>query len=294
MRVKEFDGKKGIIMTNTEKKKPTFSDAALMEEHFSLIQNKAARALQGDFLGDLSWGCVVEALQSPIWLDACLGLHERVFLAGEQAGRQGLVKRDEDYFLNLLTGKEGVLFGAFVGVQLIGMVALRRHEGLGEALAKKTLTCPFGERGAEAPSFADSVQVIQSLCVDPVFTKQRVGCFLLEAALAEAGRLKNSTLFAQVAAHNKQSWLKFLSHGFGIVWQWKTNYSRFLLQRFTQEEKTARSLARGFVNASLAFCGPADGDDGLRKRIKDALPNRLYVFGENDPKTKKVERLILS
>lgn len=269
-----------------------FYDSALTEEHFSLIERKAARLRQGNLSGGLLWGCEVEILANPCWAGACLALHGAVREGLAVSERQALLPRDKAYFENLLSGRGGFLFGAFAGMEMVGLVALREEKTLAVALEKRILTCSFGPDGAEEPPREAWIQVVQSLCVHPDFARQKVSCFLLKAALAQASQRKGGVLFAQVAESNQTSWLQFMAHDFAIVGRWTAGHARYLLRHFTPEQRAKRRVSKRFDVAALEIERREKESALLSEALTEKLPLRLAAFWDRKESRKGQARIV--
>jgi len=179
----------------------------------------------------------VQILTESSWLEPLMSLHLQVRNEMPRAQSHYLLPKNLDYFRDLLAGKDGVIFGVFSKGCLVSSMAFVHAKSFATAHIDGKITCP-DPSGELAQFFGNgTVGVIQSLCVRNNYLGRGYSRALIDAGVAFCKEKTYSHLFAQVAAQNTLSWLRFLDHGFGIVASWKSGHRRFLLRWFPPAEK---------------------------------------------------------
>jgi len=176
-------------------------------------------------------------LSGASWLGSVLSLHLQVRSDLPRPQSHFLLPKTAEYFRKLLDGKGGVLFGLVSQNRLVGSMAVLRANSFEAARTGEILTCP-DPQGKISASFGEgAVAAVQSLCVKNNHFGRGYSRALIDAAIQWAQDNGCRHLFAQVAAQNTLSWLRFLDHDFAIVSAWKYGHRRFLLRRVSPEEK---------------------------------------------------------
>jgi GNAT superfamily N-acetyltransferase len=184
--------------------------------------------------------CNGRILTGSEWLDTVLALHNRVRAELPESRRHFLLPKTSDYFRALLEGKGGYLIGAFADDELVGSLALAINDSLASAHTTQRLTCPDANGHLAKTYGKGTVGVLQSMGVLSPFMGRGVSRALLQTALTKATRQGCAHVFAQIAAQNTLSWLRFMDRDFALIATWVSGHRRFLLRWLPPEEKTAR------------------------------------------------------
>lgn len=222
----------------------------------------------------------VKKLTGSKWLAPVVAVHERVRAEMPEDRRFFLLPRSRTYYRDLLAEKTGVLFGAFADDELVGSMALVWAPSFAEARNTGALTCPkpvgrFGRKFSKG-----SAGIIQALGLRKVCLGRKLSCALLSAAIEAAGQQGCAHLFAQVAASNIMSWLRFMERDFAIVTTWDSGHRRFLLYRITPNEKTrlaGHAMDRQILDKDYATLST------LLARVMAHVAQKGLVFLDNEP-----------
>ncbi|MDD2324846.1 MAG: GNAT family N-acetyltransferase [Alphaproteobacteria bacterium] len=173
----------------------------------------------------------VEVLHDPAWIHAVFSLHEQVRTETAHGKTPVLICKSEAYFLDLLSGKTGLLLGGFAGGELAGLTALKLCDTFAKACAEGIITCTDAAQTL-APSYPNGpVVIIQSVCVLHQHKKNGLSQYLLPKAIQQAKEMGCTDAFAQVAAHNQASLKMFEKVGFDPIATWTNDYERVLVHK---------------------------------------------------------------
>ena len=226
-------------------------------------------------------------------LERVTALHEQVRAEMPDTQRHFLLPKAPEYFRDLLTGKIGVLLGAFAEDELVGSMAVVWAASFASAHAEGRLTCPDSEARLAKKYRAGSAGIIQSMSVQSAYLGRGFSRTLIQAAIDQAKRRGCAHLFAQIAEQNTLSWLRFLDQDFAILAAWASGHRRFLLRWLPPEEKTR------LIN----HAGPTDrhsiGKDyaqlpALLAQLEGRLEQGYMVFLDNRPDEAGALRFIFS
>jgi len=177
------------------------------------------------------------------WHQAVMSLHKQVREEMPQEQRHYLLPRTPEYFRDLLTGKSGLLLGAFADGGLVGSMALSMANGWTEAKERKLITFP-DKSGALAKKYRKAaICVFQAMGLRQAYMGRKLSCSLLRAGIKAAVDYGCTHLFAQTAEQNALSWLRFMERGFAVIAAWSGGHSRFLLRWLPPEEKARLLLS---------------------------------------------------
>lgn len=226
----------------------------------------------------------VHLLKGEHWLDPVFALHQQVRAEMPESNRRFLLPKPRDYFSGLLAGKSGVLFGAFADDALVGSLSLLFHDSFAAAHAAGRLTCPDADSRMAKKYGRSAVAVIQSMGVQDAYMGRGISNALLEAALAEAGKQGSAHVFAQIAAQNTLSWLRFMAMDFALMATWTDGHRRFLLRHLSGKEKE-RILRRRSKTGRQSYPKTYSQIPIILIQLITQLEQGRVVFLNNDPDT---------
>jgi hypothetical protein len=179
----------------------------------------------------------VAILSGEKWLQTVTALHKRVRAEMPDSKRAFLLPRTPDFFRSLLTGKAGVLFGLFAGAELVGSMALLWADSFSGAREEGLITYPDADGRLAKKYRKGSVAVVQAMGLLNAYMGRGGSRALVQKALECARSHGCAHVFAQIAAQNTLSWLRFLDRGFAIAATWTSGHPRFLLRWLSPEDK---------------------------------------------------------
>jgi GNAT superfamily N-acetyltransferase len=224
-----------------------------------------------------------QTLTGDQWLEQVMALHLRVREEMPESQRPFLLPRTPEFFRDRLAGKGGALLGARNEEdRLVGFIAMSRADSFDKACADGRITCP-DEDGKLAKAYsAGAVAVAQSLCVLNAFVGRGFSHALLDAAIDWAKQNGCAHLFAQTAAQNVLSWMRFLDKDFAIITAWENGHRRFLLRWLSVEAK-AKLLRPRAVVGRHSYSKDYAQMPALMAEINARLAQGRTVFLDNKP-----------
>jgi GNAT superfamily N-acetyltransferase len=224
--------------------------------------------------------CGTRVLTELDWLAPVVALHELVRAEMPDNQRHFLLPKPPEYFRALLTGKTGVLLGAFVNGDLIGSMALVWAETFAAALAAGRITYPDTDGRLTKLYRKGGTAVIQAMGLRNIHSGHGLSRSLLQAAIGLAGQRGCSHLCAQVAEQNALSWLRFLDQDFAIIAAWTGGHRRYLLRWLSSKDR-AKLIRRSAPGDRLSFSKDYAQLPALLAQVTSVAAQGRIVFINN-------------